>query len=189
VSSLTSQPLNVSDGVQITLQKPVPKRAEPAATSTTAAGQKPSAQSTASGSVQAAIAQAQALDALHIPYVWGGGHVTGGASTDHPTGLDCSGSVAWVLYHAGFKLPGGGTAAPVSGAFETWGAPGPGKNMTIWCNAGHIFIEFKTGSDHTQLNTSNNFNSGSGPRYGPWGGPGEADASSGTFVARHWPGT
>ncbi|MBE2319089.1 hypothetical protein DVA67_024150 [Solirubrobacter sp. CPCC 204708] len=65
------------------------------------------------------------------PYKWGGGH---GKWQD--TGYDCSGSVSFVLAAAG--LLDGPLA---SGPLMSWGEPGRGKWVTIWTNAGHVFLE------------------------------------------------
>jgi cell wall-associated NlpC family hydrolase len=65
------------------------------------------------------------------PYVWGGGH---GRWIDK--GYDCSGSVSFVLAAAGY-LDG-----PLdSGHLAGWGRPGPGRWVTIYANAGHVFME------------------------------------------------
>jgi hypothetical protein len=49
---------------------------------------------------------------------------------------DCSGSTSFVLYKAGLF----GDAAWVSKQFETWGAPGPGKWITVYSNSDHVFL-------------------------------------------------
>jgi cell wall-associated NlpC family hydrolase len=65
------------------------------------------------------------------PYVWGGGH---GKWLDR--GYDCSGSVSFALAAAGL-LDG-----PLdSGHLAQWGAPGPGKWVTIYANSGHVFMD------------------------------------------------
>jgi cell wall-associated NlpC family hydrolase len=65
------------------------------------------------------------------PYVWGGGH---GKWID--TGYDCSGSVSFALAAAGL-LDG-----PLdSGRLSHWGDAGPGRWVTIYANAGHVFME------------------------------------------------
>jgi cell wall-associated NlpC family hydrolase len=65
------------------------------------------------------------------PYVWGGGH---GKWLD--TGYDCSGSVSFALAAAGLLN------APLdSGHLALWGKPGPGRWVTIYANAGHVFLE------------------------------------------------
>jgi cell wall-associated NlpC family hydrolase len=65
------------------------------------------------------------------PYKWGGGH---GRFLD--TGYDCSGSVSFALYAAG--LIGG---PEDSSGLMHWGKPGKGKWITIYANAGHVYME------------------------------------------------
>jgi hypothetical protein len=65
------------------------------------------------------------------PYKWGGGH---GRFVD--TGYDCSGSVSFALYAAG--LIGGPSD---SSGLMHWGKPGKGKWITIYANAGHVYME------------------------------------------------
>jgi peptidoglycan hydrolase CwlO-like protein len=66
-----------------------------------------------------------------LPYVYGGGH-----ASFHANGYDCSGSVSYALAAAGLV-----TSPMVSGDFETWGEPGPGHWITIYANAGHVWME------------------------------------------------
>jgi len=64
------------------------------------------------------------------PYLYGGGH----ASFNAP-GYDCSGSISYVLHHAG-RL-----RRPLdSGALASYGAPGPGRYITIYSNPGHAYM-------------------------------------------------
>jgi hypothetical protein len=97
------------------------------------------------------------------PYLWGGGH---GKWLDK--GYDCSGSVSFVLASAG--LLGG----PLdSGHLMSWGQPGKGKWVTIYANAGHVFLEvagirFDTGAQSV-----------TGSRWASFG------RSTAGFVARH----
>jgi hypothetical protein len=97
------------------------------------------------------------------PYLWGGGH---GKWLDK--GYDCSGSVSFVLAAAG--LLGG----PLdSGHLMSWGQPGKGRWVTIYANAGHVFLEvagirFDTGAQSV-----------TGSR---WASDGRSTAG---FVARH----
>jgi hypothetical protein len=64
------------------------------------------------------------------PYRWGGGH---GAWRDK--GYDCSGSVSFALAAAGLLNQ------PLdSTRFMTYGAPGKGKWITIYANAGHAWM-------------------------------------------------
>jgi cell wall-associated NlpC family hydrolase len=73
----------------------------------------------------------QAANAIaKFPYKWGGGH---GAWRDN--GYDCSGSVSFALAGAGLlKSP------RTSGGFMEYGAPGPGKWITIVSNPGHMYM-------------------------------------------------
>jgi cell wall-associated NlpC family hydrolase len=66
-----------------------------------------------------------------LPYVYGGGH-----ASFHANGYDCSGSVSYALAAAGLV-----SAPMVSGDFENWGALGPGRWITIYANAGHVWME------------------------------------------------
>jgi peptidoglycan hydrolase CwlO-like protein len=66
-----------------------------------------------------------------LPYIYGGGH-----GSFHADGYDCSGSVSYALAAAGLV-----SSPMVSGDFETWGDPGPGRWITIYANAGHVWME------------------------------------------------
>jgi peptidoglycan hydrolase-like protein with peptidoglycan-binding domain len=65
------------------------------------------------------------------PYKYGGGH-----GTWNDSGYDCSGSVSYVLHHAGL-LRGG---ARPSGGFTSYGYAGRGRWVTIYANGGHMFL-------------------------------------------------
>ena len=65
-----------------------------------------------------------------LPYIWGGGHASFQAA-----GYDCSGSVSYVLAAAGLL-----SAPEVSGDFESYGDAGPGQWVTIYANAGHVWM-------------------------------------------------
>lgn len=79
--------------------------------------------------VQRVIAGGNAI--ADFPYIWGGGH---GSFIDK--GYDCSGSVSYAL------AAGGLLGAPlVSGDLASWGAPGMGRWITIYANAGHTFMD------------------------------------------------
>ena len=65
-----------------------------------------------------------------LPYIYGGGH---GSFTS--AGYDCSGSVSYVLHAAGLL-----SAPEDSSALESYGAPGPGRYVTIYANAGHAYM-------------------------------------------------
>jgi peptidoglycan hydrolase-like protein with peptidoglycan-binding domain len=64
------------------------------------------------------------------PYVYGGGH-----GSFNSNGYDCSGSVSYVLHAAGLL-----SSPEDSGTLESYGAPGPGRYVTIYANAGHAFM-------------------------------------------------
>jgi len=66
-----------------------------------------------------------------LPYIYGGGH-----ASFHADGYDCSGSVSYALAAAGLV-----SSPMVSGDFEDWGDPGPGRWITIYANAGHVWME------------------------------------------------
>jgi hypothetical protein len=67
------------------------------------------------------------------PYRYGGGH---GGFQD--TAYDCSGSVSYVLH-------GGGVLAEplTSGGFETYGASGRGRLVTVYANAQHVWMTIR----------------------------------------------
>jgi hypothetical protein len=97
------------------------------------------------------------------PYIWGGGH---GKWLDR--GYDCSGSVSFVLASAGLL-----STSETSGQLMSFGAPGPGKWVTIFASDGHVFLEvagirFDTGAQSV-----------TGSR---WANEGRTTAG---FVARH----
>jgi peptidoglycan hydrolase-like protein with peptidoglycan-binding domain len=65
-----------------------------------------------------------------VPYRYGGGH-----RTFSDSGYDCSGSVSYVLHGAG-RL-----GSPLdSSALMSYGAPGPGRWITIYANPGHAYM-------------------------------------------------
>lgn len=67
------------------------------------------------------------------PYLWGGGHGSFNAE-----GYDCSGSVSYVLHGGGLlKTPLDSTG------FESWGAAGRGRLVTIYANGGHVFMTIR----------------------------------------------
>ncbi len=78
--------------------------------------------------VQRVIAGANAI--ADFPYVFGGGH---GSFVDNA--YDCSGSVSYALAAGGLL-----SAPETSGELESWGAPGPGRYITIFANAGHTYM-------------------------------------------------
>jgi peptidoglycan hydrolase-like protein with peptidoglycan-binding domain len=64
------------------------------------------------------------------PYLWGGGH---GSWID--SGYDCSGSVSYAL-HGGHLL----SSPEDSSQLESYGSSGAGAWITIWSNAGHVYM-------------------------------------------------
>jgi cell wall-associated NlpC family hydrolase len=101
------------------------------------------------------------------PYVWGGGH-----GSWYSRGYDCSGAVSFALAGGGFL------SSPLSsGQLESWGAPGPGRWLTVYASPSHAYaviagLRWDTVGDA----------SGSGPRWHL------AGAVPDGFVARHPPG-
>jgi hypothetical protein len=101
------------------------------------------------------------------PYAWGGGHGSWYAS-----GYDCSGAVSFALAGGGFL------ASPLaSGQFESWGAPGPGRWITVYASPSHAYAVIAGFRWDTVGDAS-----GSGPRWHRAGVPPAG------FVARHPPG-
>ena len=82
----------------------------------------------APAAVQEMIAAGNAIATL--PYIWGGGH----GSFVSP-GYDCSGSVSFVLNAAGLL-----GSPETSGMFESYGDAGTGQWVTIYANAGHVWM-------------------------------------------------
>jgi hypothetical protein len=69
------------------------------------------------------------------PYTYGGGHGT--PLDEVASTYDCSSSVEHLLY-GGRLLPVGYDAA--SGTLESFGRPGPGRWVTIYASADHVFM-------------------------------------------------
>jgi hypothetical protein len=103
----------------------------------------------------------------NFPYRWGGGHAS---FVDNA--YDCSGSVSYALAAAGLL------GAPVtSGQLMQWGAPGPGKWISVYASDGHTYM-YVAG---LRFDTSG--------RAGPFGSRWQAAARSNAgFAVRHWPG-
>jgi cell wall-associated NlpC family hydrolase len=78
--------------------------------------------------VQRVIAGANAI--ADFPYVFGGGH---GSFVDNA--YDCSGSVSYALAAGGLL-----SSPETSGELESWGAPGVGRYITVYANAGHTYM-------------------------------------------------
>lgn len=113
------------------------------------------------------------IQSRRIHYCWGGGHAPQpgpspgsycwsasgervfGASE---AGLDCSGSVRWLLVLSGFPDPG----PLVSNEFASAYPPGPGRRVTIYSNVDHVWIQI-AGRDWGTADS----NFAHGPGYGP----------------------
>lgn len=126
------------------------------------------------------------IESRRIHYCWGGGHAAEpgpspgsycwsasgeqvfGASED---GLDCSGAVRWLLVLSGFPDPGPLVSNELGAAYPA----GPGKEVTIWSNVDHVWIEI----DGRDWGTADS-NFAHGPGYGPQDTEG--------FVPSHPPG-
>jgi len=101
------------------------------------------------------------------PYIWGGGH-----GSWYARGYDCSGAVSFALAGGGFL-----SHPMASGELESYGAPGPGRWITIYASPTHAYaviagLRWDTVGDAR----------GSGPRWHVAGAPPAG------FVARHPPG-
>lgn len=84
------------------------------------------------------------------PYIYGGGH----RSFNAP-GYDCSGTLSYVLHHAGLLR----SPMPSTG-FRTYGKSGAGKWITIYARRGHVFCTIAG----LRLDTGYN-GQGEGPRW------------------------
>ncbi len=120
---------------------------------------------TAPEAVQGAINAANTI--VGRPYVWGGGH-----ASFYDDSYDCSGAVSFALFGGGL-IPRPLTSGDLMG----WGAPGPGRWITVYANASHTFVEI-AGLRFDTVGAEQ----GTGPRWHL------ATASTDGFVARHPPG-
>jgi hypothetical protein len=98
--------------------------------------------------VKRAVAAGNAIQ--NAPYQYGGGH-------GRPCwGLDCSGSVSYVLRSVG--LMKGSTHSKM---FKEYGEPGPGKWISIFARDGHVFMTIAG----LRLDTSSSGRRDVGPRW------------------------
>ncbi len=110
---------------------------------------------------------AGANEIADFPYVFGGGH-----ASFIDNAYDCSGSVSYAL------AAGGLIGQPeTSGELESWGAPGPGRYITVFANAGHTYMYV----DGILFDTAGR----SGVYASRWLVTGVDNSG---FVERHWPG-
>jgi peptidoglycan hydrolase-like protein with peptidoglycan-binding domain len=139
-----------------------PAAARPAAVSAST----PTSTSTAAIPTPVVLAVLAADRIARLPYIWGGGHASWVSA-----GYDCSGSVSYVLHGAGLL------ASPEdSGELESYGDAGPGRWITIYANAAHVFMTIGA----LRFDTSGQSVTGS-----RWQLPGPAPAG---YVVRHPPG-
>ena len=110
---------------------------------------------------------AGANEIADFPYVYGGGH-----ASFVDDAYDCSGSVSYALAAGGLL-----SAPETSGQLESWGAPGPGRYITVYANAGHTYMYV----DGILFDTAGR----SGVFASRWQ-VGSVDNAG--YVARHWPG-
>ena len=94
-------------------------------------------------------AEADRIERAHVTYLLGGGHEGREPYGSPIVPLDCSGTVSRVL----------GLAPRVARDFETYGAAGPGRRITIYAADDHVLMEI----DGRLFGTS---------RTNPGGGPG-----------------
>ena len=99
------------------------------------------------------------------PYRYGGGH-----ASFEDSAYDCSGSVSYVLHAAGVL-----DAPLASGAFMSYGKPGPGKYITIYANPGHMFMTIN----------GRRFDTGYGGKGNRWA---SGSRPTGGYTVRHPPG-
>jgi peptidoglycan hydrolase-like protein with peptidoglycan-binding domain len=114
--------------------------------------------------VSRAIAAANRIAGM--PYRYGGGH-----RSFSDSGYDCSGSVSYVLHGAG-RL-----GRPLdSSALMSYGAPGPGRWITVYAHPGHTYLVIRG----RRYDTTGRASSGS-----RWQ---QTERSSAGYVVRHPPG-
>jgi hypothetical protein len=98
------------------------------------------------------------------PYRMGGGH-----KNFEDKCYDCSGTVSYLLHHAGHL-----DEPTTSGALRNFGKSGKGKWITVYAKSGHTFIEVAG----LRMDTGYN-GEGRGPRWST------RDRPSKGYVARH----
>lgn len=128
----------------------------------------------APAAVQAMISSANQI--IDTSYCVGGGHGKWKSSC-----YDCSGSVSFALHGAGLL-----STSEDSTGFESYGAPGPGKWVSVYGDPGHAFIVIAGIAFDTANYGGPNIPSGDGPRWrsNPLGNL----ADGGHYVVRHPPG-
>lgn len=86
---------------------------------------------TAGDALAKVVKRANVVNDKHLPYLWGGGHGAKVNNVHKATPVDCSGAVSEALH----------INPRVSGDLANWGKPGAGKNVTIYANGTHTFLE------------------------------------------------
>jgi TP901 family phage tail tape measure protein len=81
-------------------------------------------------SYAAIVKNANRMDGLQQPYLWGGGH---GSTASVGGPWDCSGAISELFNGAGWNF-----APMVSGGFESFGSPGKGK-VSVLASADHVY--------------------------------------------------
>jgi cell wall-associated NlpC family hydrolase len=115
--------------------------------------------------VQRVIAGANEI--ADFPYVFGGGH-----ASFIDNAYDCSGSVSYALAAGGLL-----SRPETSGELESWGAPGPGRYITVLANAGHTYMYV----DGVLFDTAG--------RSGVYASRWQVQPTNNSgYVVRHWPG-
>jgi peptidoglycan hydrolase-like protein with peptidoglycan-binding domain len=100
------------------------------------------------------------------PYVFGGGHGSFSSS-----GYDCSGSVSYALHGGGLL-----SSPEDSSQLESFGSSGNGQWITLWANAGHVYMQVAgLFYDTAAQSSSNNHDRWSTTRPSPTSG----------YVVRH----
>jgi hypothetical protein len=128
----------------------------------------------APAAVQAMINAANRI--IDTSYCVGGGHGKWKSSC-----YDCSGAVSFALHGAGLL-----STSEDSTGFESYGAPGPGKWVSVYGDPGHAFIVIAGIAFDTANYGGPNIPAGNGPRWrsNPLGNL----ADGGHYVVRHPPG-
>jgi peptidoglycan hydrolase-like protein with peptidoglycan-binding domain len=124
--------------------------------------------------VQSVVAAANSI--INTSYCIGGGHGQWQSSC-----YDCSGSVSFALHGGGLL-----SSPEDSSGLMSYGAPGPGKWITIYSNPGHAFVVIAGIAFDTADYGGPNIPAGTGPRWrsNPLGNL----ADGGGYVVRHPPG-
>jgi hypothetical protein len=125
----------------------------------------------APGAVKRAIAAANSID--DTKYCLGGGHRNWNSRC-----YDCSGAVSYALGPKGADI----LDSPLpSGDFKRWGEPGRGGWITVYYNAGHVFVEIAG----LRWDTSQPDDGEPGPG---WSKDVKAGNVNGPFKKRYFPG-